>query len=540
MKITIGKRIICGFVLLAGITMGLGAYALVQLASIKSNADFIVSDCIPGTVASGELAALLQESRGLLLSHMLERDAKGKADVQQRLAKRNEEMDEICTEYEKTITRDEDRKLFEAMLASRTDWTRASETVLSLSTAGKMDEVTQFYEASAYPAYAALKKAISGLTSFNQQSADEAGIVIEDGVQRAELGILIGAGAAAVFSFLVAFFTVRGINRALNRMASTLGDGSSQVAAASSQVSASSQSLAQGASEQAAALEETGASLNEMSSMTRRNAETAQQAATLAGEAKTAADNGNDAMRKMSDAIGEIQKSAAETAKIIKVIDEIAFQTNLLALNAAVEAARAGEAGKGFAVVAEEVRNLAMRSAEAAKNTSSLIEQSVQNSRNGVTISEEVARTLGEITTAATKVSALISEIAAASSEQAQGIEQVNSAVTQMDKVTQSNAANAEESASASEELSAQAEQMRGVVAELMALVGAASHEERRTAASENRASKLTSEPAGGMAVQRRPKRVAPVKADAKSIIPLEEPAATEAKQDFSDFNVAA
>ena len=278
------------------------------------------------------------------------------------------------------------------------------------------------------------------------------------------IGVVLAIGLGVLIS--------RSISKALSRIVESLNEGSDQVASASGQVSSASQSLAEGATEQAAGLEETSSSLEEMSTMTKQNADNAQQANTLATDARKAADNGSESMTRMNTAIQDIQKSSEETAKIIKVIDEIAFQTNLLALNAAVEAARAGEAGKGFAVVAEEVRNLAMRSAEAAKNTSSMIEESVKNSNNGVDIAGEVGKVLDEIVQGIGKTTDLVGEIAAASQEQAQGISQVNTAVSQMDKVTQQNAANAEESASASEELSAQAEQMNQIVGELIAMVG--------------------------------------------------------------------
>ncbi len=309
---------------------------------------------------------------------------------------------------------------------------------------------------------------LNGVYAFIDNTRKEANAQIS----LANILINVISISAMIIGILAAIIITRSITKPINRIIVGLTEGSEQVAAASGQVSSASQSLAEGATEQAAGLEETSSSLEEMSAMTKQNADNAQQANTLAAEAKKSASTGTDSMVRMNKAIQDIQKSSDETAKIIKVIDEIAFQTNLLALNAAVEAARAGEAGKGFAVVAEEVRNLAMRSADAAKNTANMIEESVKNARNGVDIATEVGKVLDEIVSSVGKTTDLISEIAAASAEQAQGIDQVNTAVSQMDKVTQQNAANAEESASASEELSAQAEQMDQIVQELAMLVG--------------------------------------------------------------------
>jgi methyl-accepting chemotaxis protein len=241
--------------------------------------------------------------------------------------------------------------------------------------------------------------------------------------------------------------------------------GADQVASASVQVSTGGQSLSRGANEQASSLEEVSSSLQEMSSMTKQNTLHAREANSMALAARDSADKGVESMSRMSSAINKIKTSSDSTAKIVKTIDEIAFQTNLLALNAAVEAARAGEAGKGFAVVAEEVRNLAMRSAEAAKNTANLIEEAVRNSENGVSINAEVLANFQDITDRINKVSQVVAEIAAASEQQDQGINQVNKAVEQMNMLTQQNAANAEESASAAEEMSSQSEEMRSMVA---------------------------------------------------------------------------
>ena len=285
-------------------------------------------------------------------------------------------------------------------------------------------------------------------------------------------GLSLGAMIVGVVGALaLGIFISRGITRVLKQLADTLSAGAEQTTAAAGQVSAASQSLAEGASEQAASLEETGASLEEMSSMTKRNAETAGKVKELGSQARQAGDLGVQDMTAMVSAMDDIKRSSDDIAKIIKTIDEIAFQTNILALNAAVEAARAGEAGMGFAVVADEVRSLAQRCAQAAKETAGKIEDAVQKSAKGAEISAKVAKSLEEIVGKARQVDELAGEVAAASQEQSQGIAQVNTAVTQMDKVTQSNAASAEESASAAEEMTAQAEALKEAVAELLRLV---------------------------------------------------------------------
>ncbi len=246
---------------------------------------------------------------------------------------------------------------------------------------------------------------------------------------------------------------------------SQVAAGADQVASAAIQISNGSQSLAQGAAEQASSLEEVSSNLQEMASMTKQNSANAQEARGMAEGAHSGVAKGMEIVQRLSEAMSRIKISSGETAKIVKTIDEIAFQTNLLALNAAVEAARAGEAGKGFAVVADEVRNLAMRSAEAAKSTASMIDESVKNAEEGVLLEQEVLENFQEINDHVNKVSEVMIEIAAASEQQSQGIDQVNIGVDQMNNVTQQNAANSEESSSAAQELSSQAEQMRSMVA---------------------------------------------------------------------------
>jgi methyl-accepting chemotaxis protein len=258
------------------------------------------------------------------------------------------------------------------------------------------------------------------------------------------------------------------LNSAASNLEMALGQvmaGMEQVATASKQINSGSQTLAEGASQQAASLQEVSANLQDMSSMTKQTARNAQEARTLAVDANRAATEGEKGMQELSRAIAKIKGSADATAKIVKTIDEIAFQTNLLALNAAVEAARAGDAGRGFAVVAEEVRNLAMRSADAAKNTATMIEESVRNAESGVHIQDEVLKSLTQINVKTKKVREVMDEIAAASDQQAHGVDQIHGATERMNQLTQQTAANSEESAGTAEELSSQADVTQDLVA---------------------------------------------------------------------------
>ncbi len=312
----------------------------------------------------------------------------------------------------------------------------------------------------------------------NRILADQrvAGTPIYNALRWASLAVL----ALTLLAGTVLLVVVRHSSRILRHTAMELSQASGQVSSAAAQISSSSQSLANGASGQAASIQETSASAEEISAMTRRNADDSRSAANLMNETSQVVQEANQTLEQMEGSMQEINASSEKIAKLIKVIDGIAFQTNILALNAAVEAARAGDAGLGFAVVADEVRNLAQRSAQAAKDTADMIEESIARSTEGKSKVELVSQAIHSITDKATAVKALIDSLHVSSGEQARGVDQISSSITQMEQVTQSTAASAEETASAGEELSSQASALNAIVGNLEALVGGASEQASR------------------------------------------------------------
>ena len=312
--------------------------------------------------------------------------------------------------------------------------------------------------------------AIIGIVSYvilyNVESSD----VSKVNTYLAVTGILslIGVGAALFIGYYVTrsiagpiLYSIQGVSEVIYKVSN-----------GSAQVSAAAQQLAEGSSSQASSLEETSSSLEELSSMTKQTADNANQARSIMQEAQHIVEKVNRHMDDMAKAITEITISSEETGKIIKTIDEIAFQTNLLALNAAVEAARAGEAGAGFAVVADEVRNLAMRSAEAAKNTSDLIENTIKAVQKGNELTKSTQEAFKDNIAISGKIRQLVDEIATASQEQAHGISQINNAVSEMDKIVQQSDDNAQESASASAEMKSQVAHLKNNIDELLGVIG--------------------------------------------------------------------
>ena len=481
---TIGKKLTASFAGLALITLILGG--LGYYGAVKS--DKAIDEI--GVVRLPSVSSLLKMNQALVSINAGEEALQNPMLTQNDRLEVMESIDESWVNFETARAifeplpqTDEEAKKWREFLITFEDWKEDHEVFMDLADQYKneaddqteailLEQMRQQFLTENLISKSANIDVINEIEALNSQIAasevDKA-VANNANLRTASLiALFIGVAIAALLGYLI----TRSINSSLGSIINSLTVGSDQVDSASRQLSESSQEMAEGASEQAASLEQTSSSLEEMSAQIKQTAQNAGEAEHSMRETQPLVDGGVSAMKRMNQAMKEIQESSLETSKIIKTIDEIAFQTNLLALNAAVEAARAGEAGKGFAVVAEEVRNLARRSAEAAKNTSDLIAKSQNSSEKGTSVAEEVSSNLTKIAESVTDVSTLVVEISAASREQATGIEEMNSVMSEMDKAVQSNASGSEETASAAEELTSQASELKLMVGELINLVG--------------------------------------------------------------------
>lgn len=478
-NINLRMKIIGGFIIVAIITMVVGVIGWNGVKSVSEDMKHISMDDLPdtenllttlrvmGEVDSAENFLLIPEITSSQVQEQYDRIAEA---YKQGAAARQA--------YELTSPTKQEKVLYDAYITAREKWK---------NTDNRFIELAKQYQATKSPELRSEMVKLALVTQGDNFKAAEIALkelikykkeIVSENVRHSDsqagfytTASLVSAVMGLLTSLVLGIFLGFSITKPLQVATDSMRESAQQVASASEQLSASSQQLAESNSEQAAAIEQTSSTLEESASMLQQSAENTRQALQLSGLAKEAADKGNLEMKEMIASIDEIKESSDKIAKIIKVIDEIAFQTNILALNAAVEAARAGEAGMGFAVVAEEVRNLAQRSAQAAKDTETIIESNIVLSARGVDVSRKVAESLSVITVQSQKVNELMDEITAASLEQTQGINQINKAMSQMEKATQQNAATAEESAAASEQLSAQAQTVNEVVQDIVELI---------------------------------------------------------------------
>ncbi|MBB5061248.1 methyl-accepting chemotaxis protein/methyl-accepting chemotaxis protein-1 (serine sensor receptor) [Granulicella aggregans] len=471
---TISKKLYASFGTASAFALILGVTSWLSLTHIGDQIKISASHTHKLEMA-GKVGALtsdmLSVERGMVVRAFLKDDELiEKYNVQFR--DDAAERQELLKEYETLTTSDKARQFLREMLGSYEQRLQAHDELYRLAKAGDGVGAAALQKNSLMPMANASQASIKSLDQIASGLVTEIAASNESTVNSSVwlVGILVlialGIGAMVIY-------IVRGINSALSQAVVELSEGAEQIASASSQVSSSSQSLAQGASEQAASLEETSASSEEINSMAHKNTGNAVAMTKLVGDSKSEFVNTNRQLGEMMAAMDDINESSGKIAKIIKIIDEIAFQTNILALNAAVEAARAGEAGMGFAVVADEVRSLAQRSAQAAKDTASLIEDSVTKSEAGKVKLGGVVSSIQRISGEFTNLGTLVDEVSHGSAEQSTGIGQIGRALSQMEQVTQTTAASAEESAAAAEELNAQSESMKELTERLNEMVGA-------------------------------------------------------------------
>lgn len=472
-QMTIVKKLGVSLGLLVLLTIGLGYVSWRAVTNLSMELDTAIHKTAVKVDLIASVGKRLNEvaaaDRGIMLGYMNKDDDFVERNREKMDAARKS-IDEQMNEIRPLLVTAQGKALMDGMDQDLSSFDPLVKHYLELGEKGQFTEAQKLVDEKMTPVVTAMEERSTALLKVNRD-------LLAESQQRADaLSIASRWTVAVAMMFvlgisIVVVFVLRMVNASLRAAINELSEGAGQVASAANQISSSSQALAQGASEQAASLEETSASSEEINSMARKNAENSQAANGLVTQSQQKFNETNHSLESMVTAMSDIKTSSDKVAKIIKVIDEIAFQTNILALNAAVEAARAGEAGMGFAVVADEVRNLAQRCAQAAKDTAALIEESIVKSNDGKIKVDQVAIAIRAITEESVRVKTLVDEVSLGSQEQTRGIEEVAKALTQMEQVTQQSAASAEESAAAAEELTAQAGALMEVVRQLISMV---------------------------------------------------------------------
>lgn len=470
---SIGKKLGAGFSGLLACLLALGLVSLWAVGSLRDELEDMSEKVLRKTEIAGSISdaskSIRSDGRAFMLGAAMKRPQdfqQARNDGEQEFAR----LAEFINQMRPLLVDARAMTDLDAIASSLPEWKDAFRETADLAAAGKLEDAEKIRIGKQIPQGERIEKAAADLRAIEREVADAK---TKEANQRAAANrwAIVGVLSAGALLGLLIFGMVRGLVRTLRDTVRNLTSGGEQVASASGEIAATSQSLAQGSSEQAAAIQEISASMEQMTAMTRRTADNSTQASSMMTETMRQVERSNTALKDMVASMGSIKSSSEKVAKINKIIDEIAFQTNILALNAAVEAARAGEAGMGFAVVAGEVRSLAQRSADAAKDTAALIEESIANATQGQERLDVVSAAIRDITEGAGKVKNLLDEVNEASKQQGQGIGQVSTGISQVSQVTQTAAASAEEGAAASQELNAQSATVRDLVRGLGAIV---------------------------------------------------------------------